>query len=173
MLPTIQSRFLAAVRLKPSVIKTLIDFYYPKRLEENGLSVSYFTLIHKTHQGDQTHQGHKTKLIILKPFSDIICTIQSFLPVFLSFSPYKMSQSLKWVAIAYILVYNENKICGLLIPIGMPCSRRGKIRENFFGPDYYLILPPSNWVSGLNIRPLLVKGGLKKQISRSCCKISR
>ena len=52
MLPTIQSRFLAAVRLKPSVIKTLIYFYYPKRLEENGLSVSYFTLIHKTHQGD-------------------------------------------------------------------------------------------------------------------------
>ena len=63
----------------------------------------------------------------------MICTIQSFLPVFLSFSPYKMSQSLKWLAIAYFLVYNfEEKNCGLLIPIGMPCSRGGKIRKKIY-----------------------------------------
>ena len=35
----------------------------------------------------------------------MICTIQSFLPVFLSFMPYKTSQSPKWLAIAYFFVY--------------------------------------------------------------------
>ena len=59
----------------------------------------------------------RTKSIILKPFSDMMCTIQSFLPVFLSFSPYKMSQPQKWLVIAHFLVYNsEKKNCGLLIP---------------------------------------------------------